>query len=179
MAEKEVQVKEVDVIRVYNQKFGDFNVSFCEHMNQFLHLLQDKLETLQQAKNDIKRERARIDEEISEARQRYSDSLNCGSYETRYKPDGSSYSTFVQDYDYIRQCREEYEHISSFIYHNAQICDSLAHNRMVQATEIVNMIQNRTTKIISSFQIYVQHGRQYLDKVVQYIEQYKSTNLNS
>lgn len=179
MANQDVQVNEVDVIRAYNQKFGEFYVSFSEHLRQLQHVLQEKIEEFQQIKQDIKREREKIDEEISQARQNAEDAYNYGSYETYYRPDGSSYTVFEPDYDYIRQCREEYEHLSGPVYHNAKNCEGLAHNRLMQATQIVNMLEQRTNSINSSFQNYVERGRQYLDKVAQYIDQYKENNPNT
>ena len=179
MAEQDVQVKEVDVIRAYNQKFGEFFVSFSEHLRQLQHALHEKLEEFQQIKRDIQKEREKIDEEISQARKDAQDAYDYGSYETYYRPDGSSHTVFKPDYDYIRQCRDKYEHLSGPVYHNAQHCEGIAHNRLMQATQIVNTIDQRTKTLNSSFQNYVERGRQYLDKVALYIDQYKENNLNT
>jgi transcription termination factor NusB len=176
MANQDVQVNEVDVIKAYNPKFGEFFVSFSEHLRQLQHALQEKLEEFQQIKQDIKREREKIDEEIRQARQKAQDAYNYGSYETYYNSDGSSYTEFKPDYDYIRQCREEYEHLSGSVYHNAKTCEEYAHGRLLQATQIVNIVEQRTNSLNSSFQNYVERGRQYLDKVAQYIDQYKEKN---
>ena len=161
MAEQDVQVKEVDVIRVYNKKFGEFSVSFSEHMQQLLHAVHEKLETLQQINKDIKRERANIDDEIRQARQNFYDSMS------------------ENDSENIGKCREDYEHLSGHVYHQAKNCGELSHSKLMQATEAVNIIEQRTKKTITMFQTYVERGRQYLDKVEQYIDQYKDTHLNT
>jgi len=177
MAENEVQVKEVDAIRVYNQKFGNFHESFSEHLQQLRQALLAKLDELSQIKREIKKERERIDEEIHYAQQRYDNSYNYGSYKTYYRPDGSSYTKFIPDYNYISQCRDRLDHLKGPIYHNAQNCEELAHNRLMQATQMVNIIEQKTDSINSSFQNYVKRGQQYLEKVILYIDQYKDNDL--
>lgn len=179
MANQDVQVNEVDVIRAYNQKFGEFYMSFSEHLRQQLHVLQEKLEEFQQIKQEIKREREKIDEEIRQAKEKCEDSYNHGSYVTHHRPDGSSYSTFVPDYKYINQCRDECDHLCGPVYHRAQDCEGHAHDRLVRATQMVNAISQKTNTINTSFQNYVERGRQYLDKVAQYIDQYKENTPNT
>ena len=179
MANQDVQVKEVDVIRTYNQKFEEFYESFSEHLNQFRRALQEKLEEFQQVKRDIKREREKIDEEIRQARQKAQDAEDCGSYETYHNPDGSTYTVFEPDYEYIRQCREEYEHLGGPVFHNAKHCEELAHSKLMQATQYVNLVEQRTKSLNSSFSNYVERGRQFLDKVAIYIDQYKGNNPNT
>ena len=178
MANQDVQVSEVDVIRAYNQKFGDFQVSLSEHLHQLLHTVEEKQERLQQIMQEMKRERERIDEEISRARERANDAYNCGSYETVYRSDGSSYTRFRPDYDYIRECRKELEHLEGPIYHQAQVCADYGWSKLVQANQIIHEINDRTNKLNNSFQTYVGQGRIFLDKVALYIDQYKSSNLN-
>ena len=135
MANQDVQIREVDVIRTYNQKFGEFYVSFSEHLRQFRHALEAKLEELQQINQEIKSEREKIEEEIRQAKEKCEESYSHGSYVTHYNPH--------------------------------------AHNRLVQATQIINMIEQQTDKISSSYQKYVERGQQFLDKAVQYIDSYK------
>lgn len=173
MANQDVQIREVDVIRAYNQKFGEFYVSFSERLRQFRHALEAKLEELQQINQEIKSEREKIEEEIRQAKEKCEDSYNHGSYVTHRRPDGSRYSTFVPDYRYINQCRDECDHLCGPVYHHAQDCENHAHNRLVQATQIINMIEQQTDKISSSYQKYVERGQQFLDKAVQYIDSYK------
>ena len=173
MSNQDVQIREVDVIRTYNQKFGEFYVSFSEHLRQFRHALEAKLEELQQINQEIKSEREKIEEEIRQAKEKCEESYSHGSYVTHYNPDGSKYSTFVPDYKYINQCQEECDYLSGQVYHHAQDCENHAHNRLVQATQIINMIEQQTDKISSSYQKYVERGQQFLDKAVQYIDSYK------
>lgn len=173
MAKQDVQVKDVDFIRAFNRQFGDFLVLFTEHLEQFRRSLQEKLDAMEEAKRDIKRERAEIDRELSEARERYWASYNHGSYVTHRRPDGSTSRVFVPDQDYIDECREEYEHIDGPVYHNAQICEGLAHSKLMQSTQSVNLFLQRSDRLRGQFQNYVTNGRAFLDKAVQYIEQYK------
>ena len=179
MAQHDVRVNEIDVIKIYNRKFGDFSVSFCGHMHDFRHGMREKLEEFQKVKQDIKRKRERIENEIRDARRKCEDSYNCGSWEIYNYPDGSCERVFEPDHDYIRQCREEYNQLKGPVYNNAQNCEELAHRRLMQATNIVSTIEQRINEIVSSFQNYVERGRMYLDKVEQYIEQYKEANPNS
>lgn len=176
MANQDVQIREVDVIRAYNQKFGEFYVSFSERLLQFRHALEAKLEEFQQINQEIKSEREKIDEEIRQAKEKCEESYSHGSYVTHQRPDGSCYSTFVPDYKYINQCREKYDHLSGPVYHHAQDCENHAHNRLVQANQIMNMIEQQTDKISSSYQKYVERGQQFLDKAVQYIDNYKENH---
>ena len=179
MAKQEVEIKEVEVIKVYNHKFGDFHESFIGHIHQLQKVLQEKAEKMQQARQAIKKEWDNINDEIAEARRKNQEAHNHGTYETHYNPDGSSYKNFVPDYNYISQCRKEFEHLSGPVYHNAQVCDGMAHDRLMKANEIVYTINQRTSRLIQSFQTYVGNGRQYLEKVAIYIDQYKETHLNT
>ena len=177
MNSQDVQVKEVDSIRVYNQKFGEFLESFNEHLYQLQQAVHKKLDELTQIKQDIKIEREKLDEEIHQAKRVLDDSYNYGSYETCYRADGSSYTEFIPDYNYISQCQDNLDHLIGPVYHNVQICEGLANNRLMQATQISNMIEQRTNSFNSSFQNYVRRGQQYLEKVILYIDQYKDNNL--
>ena len=177
MPKQDVQVKEVDVIRLYNQKFGDFIVSFSEHATQLQNTVKKIEEQLKQAVQEMKRELERIDDEVREARERAQDAYNCGSYEVVYQSDGNSYTQFVPDYDYIEKCRDEFEHLQGSIYHQAQTCHDLGQSKMAQADHLIYEICERTNKINSTFQMYVSQGQNFLNKVVQYIDQYKSDNL--
>jgi len=176
MNSQDVQVREVDSIRVYNQKFGEFLESFNEHLHQLQQAVHKKLDELTQIKEDIKIEREKLDEEIHQAKLVLEDSYNYGSYETYYREDGNSYTEFIPDYDYISQCRDKLDHLKG-VYHNAQVCEGLAHKKLIQATQVSNMIEHRSNTFNSSFQNYVRRGQQYLEKVILYIDQYKGNNL--
>ena len=160
MAEQDVQVKEIDVIKLYNKKFGDFYTSIHEHMHRFQHVLQEKQDMLQQTMRDMKKERERIDDDIRQARRRENDAISGGT----------------QNADNIRKCREEREHLEGYVYHHAKTCEGFAHSKLLQSTQLIEGMINRTRKLDSEFQTYVSNGRSYLKKVEMYIDQYRSNN---
>ncbi len=156
MAEQDVQVKEVDVIRAYNKKFGDFLNSFSGHIHQLRQQLQEKREELQQMVRKIKKEKERVYEEKQEAYERMIEAYTQGAHRDDYS------------------LHDEYEHLVS-VYHSVQNCAELGHARLTRAEQIINEIDSRTRKIETEFQKYVQQGRLYLDKVELYIDQYKES----
>ena len=161
MANQDVQVKEVDVIRVYNRKFGDFLVSFTEHVNQFQRSLQKRLDEMERAKREIKQERARIEDEIRDARVAYRASFN------------------YDDQAYTSRCRAEYEHLDGPVYHDAQLCESMVHSKLMQSTQAVNMFLQKSDRLKQQYQNYVGNGRVFLEKAAQYIDQYKGQGINA
>lgn len=160
MAEHDVQVKDIDAIRAYNQKFGDFYTSIHEHMRRLQQILQEKQEMLQQTMRDMKKEREKIDDDIRQARNKERD----------------AYDSSDRDDETIRKCREEREHLEGPVYHIAQTTEGLAHSKLMQSTQLIEGIINRTRKLDSEFQTYVSNGRAYLKKVEMYIDQYRSKN---
>lgn len=178
MANQDVQIKDVDAIRVYKQQFGDFYQSFSEHIHQLNNALHRKLEELQQIKTQLKREREALDEQIREAHQRSQNAYNVGSYRTYYRQDGSTHIEFEPDHNYIMQCRAEYEHLSGPVYYNMQNCAELIHNKLMRATVAVNLIEQKTNATNNTLQTYVENGKKFLDLAAQYIEQYKEQTPN-
>ena len=160
MAEQDVQVKDVDAIRTYNQKFGDFYTSIHEHMHRLQRILQEKQDMLQQALRDMKKEMEKIDDEIHQAKRREDD----------------AYSGGAQNDDDIRKCREEREHLEGSVYHHAKTCKELGHSKLMQSTQLIEGIINRTRKLDSEFQTYVSNGRTFLKKAEMHIDQYRSSN---
>ena len=160
MAGQDVQVKDVDAIRAYTQKFGDFYTSFHENMQRLQHILQEKQEMLQQALRDMKKEREKIDDEIREARERERDAYDYGS----------------QNYDEIRRCREEREHLEGYVFHHAKNCEGLGHSKLMQATQIIDSMIRRTRNLDSDYQTYVSNGQTFLKKAEMYIDQYRTNN---
>ena len=178
MSNQDVNVKEIDVIRLYNQKFGDFLVAITEHIHQLQQHLQEKQEKLQQVVQDIKKEKDKVEDEIRRAREQYDDAYNHGTYEIVHHIDGSTSTHFKPDYDYIYQCREKVEHMEGHVRHVVQQCKELGHHHLLRANQMFNEINSRSKKLENEFQNYVQQGRLYLDKVEQYIDQYKESELN-
>ena len=178
MSNQDVRVKEIDVVRLYNQKFGDFLVAFTEHIHQLQQHLQEKQEKLQQVVQDIKNEKEKVEDEIRRVREQYEDAFNHGTYERVYHPDGSTSSYFKPDYDYIRRCREEKEHLESHVRLVVQQCAGEGHHHMSRADQMFNEMNSRSKKLDTEYQNYVQQGRLFLDKVEQYIEQYKESDLD-
>lgn len=160
MAEQDVQVTDIDAIRAYNQKFGDFYTSIHEHMLRLQHVLQEKQEMLQQALRDIKREREKIDDDIRQAKNRERD----------------AYDSSNGDYDTLRKCREEREHLEGPVFHQAKSCEGVAHSKLMQSTQLIEGMIYSTRKLDSDFQTYVSSGHSYLKKVEMYIDQYRSNN---
>ena len=160
MANQDVQLNEVDVIRTYNQKFGDFYTSIHEHMRRLQHVLQEKQDMLQQTMRDMKREREKIDDDIRQARNREEDAYNSSN----------------RDDETIRKCRDEREHLEGYVYHHAKTCEELGHNKRMQSEQLIEGLINRTRKLDSEFQLYVSSGRSYLKKVEMHIDQYRSNN---
>lgn len=160
MAEHDVQVKDIDAIRAYNQKFGDFYTSIHEHMRRLQQILQEKQETLQQTLRDMKKEREKLDDDIRQARNREEDAYNSSN----------------RDDETIRKCRDEREHLEGSVYHQAKTCEELGHSKLMQSTQLIEGMINRTRKLDTEFQTYVSNGRAYLKKVEMYIDQYRSNN---
>lgn len=173
MSSQDVQIKETDSIRVFHQKFGDFLESFNEHILQLQQEVHKKLDELTQIKQDIKKEREKLDEEIYQARQARDNSYSCGTNKVYHRPDGTKYTEFVPDKKHIAQCQETLDHLSGHVYHVAQTNASFAHSKYMLANQIVENIDLRTKKIRTSFQNYVKNGQKYLSKAVMYIDQYK------
>ena len=161
MAKQDVQVREVDVIKEYNRKFGEFQDTFIGHLHQLLKALHMKLENMQQMQEDIRRERELIDEEIRIAHQRWKDSYDSG------------------DDRFIFECRQEYDHLSGSICPHAQHCKEAAHNCNMSAKQSAGFIEYKTKFLEQSFQSYVSRGRQFLEKAAVYVEQYKDNNPNA
>ena len=160
MAEKDVQVKDVDAIRTYNQKFGDFYTSIHEHMRRLQQILQEKQDMLQQTMRDMKRVREKIDDDIRQVRIRERDAYRSGKI----------------DDETVRKFRDERDHLEGFIYHQAKNCEELGHSKRMQSEQLIENLINRTRKLDSEFQAYVSSGRAYLKKVEMYIDQYRSNN---
>ena len=114
MNNQDVQVNETDSIRVYNQKFGDFLESFNEHIFQFQQAVHKKLEELGQIKQDIKKEREKLDEEIHQARQARDNSYSCGTNKVYKRPDGTKYT----EGSYLEAWNEEFSFVSNEAYDN-------------------------------------------------------------
>ena len=129
------------------------------------------------AKREIQQERVKIDDEIRQARAKYQDSYNHGSYKIQHRTDGSTSSTFVPDQAYINQCRSELEHLDGHVYHEAKLCEELVHSKLMQSTQAVNFFIQQSDRLKEQFRNYVINGRSFLDKSAQYIEQYKGNNL--
>jgi hypothetical protein len=178
MKDQEVYIKDVEAIAEFKQKFGDFYQSFEEHIHQFTVALRQHIEKLEDVKQQIRREREQLDDDISNAYNVYRDSYNYGSYQTYYNPDGSSHSEFIPDYSYIAECRREYEHLSGNLYHQAQSCEGLAHSKLMQSHTYVNLIEQRIASAQHLIQTYVERGSKYLSNVEQAINEYKERSIN-
>lgn len=161
MAKQDVEVSKVDVIKAYNRRFGDFRDAFSGHLHQLLDALNKRLENMHQMQEDIKREREILDEEIRVARQRLNDSFHS------------------DDDRYVFQCRQEYDHLTGHIYHNAQHCSLSAHSCNLSAKQSAGFIEYKTKALEQSFNTYISRGRQFLDKAVLYVEQYKENTPNA
>ena len=53
MAKGEVQVKDINVVKRYNQQLGDVMSSFNDHMAAFQRALEAKLQELQTMKKEV------------------------------------------------------------------------------------------------------------------------------
>ncbi len=142
MSSQDVKVQEIDVIRLYNQKFGDFLVAITEHIHLLQQRLQEKQEELQQVVQDIKEEKEKVEDEIRGACEQYEDAYNHGTYETVRHPDGSTSSHFKPDYEYIRRCREEKEHLEGHVRHVVQQCAEEGHHHLLRAVQMYNELNS-------------------------------------
>lgn len=163
MASQDVKVKDVDAIRLYNNKFGEFCVAVSGHLQQLCQSLQQTQEEFRRSLREIKRECEAINEEIRDARDEY-DYLNANRE--------------VVDYSLIMESRKKLEHLTGYVKHHAQNCEGKGWDIVSRSTQMFNLIEQSAHQLETNLQIYVERGKVYLDKAVLYIEQYKETQLN-
>ena len=172
MAKGEVQVKDINVVKLYNQQLGDVITALNDHMSAFQRALEAKLQELQAMKKEVFEEQEKLQYEIRDARRVYEDSLEVGTYEIETRPDGSYDTYFVPDWGYRLQCQREYEHLAGPIYHQVDHYTEIAHNRMMSATQAANYAVNKLNSTKSTVGNYLNRGKQYIAKMTPHIEQY-------
>ena len=172
MAKGEVQVKDINVVKLYNQQLGDVIAALDDHMSAFQRALEAKLQELQAMKKEVFEEQEKLQYEIRDARRVYEDSLEVGTYEIETRPDGSFETHFVPDWGYRLQCQREYEHLAGPIYHQVDHYTEISHNRMVSATQAANYAINKMRTTKDTVGRNLNCGRQYISKMTPFIEQY-------
>ena len=172
MAKGEVQVKDINVVKLYKEQLGDVMTALNDHMAAFHRALEAKLQELQAMKKEVFEEQQKLQYEIRDARRVYEDSLEVGTYEIETRPDGSYDTYFVPDWGYRLQCQREYEHLAGPIYHQVDHYTEISHNRMMSATQAANYAINEMRSTKDTVGRNLNRGRQYISKMTPYIEQY-------
>lgn len=172
MAKGEVQIKDINVVKTYNQQLGDLIDSLNSHMLAFQQALDAKLEEFQAMKNEVNQEKEGLDYEIRRARMIYEESMQAGTYETEYYPDGSCDTHFTPDWGLRLQCQREYEHLAGPVYQRVSHYALAAHDRTLSARRDANYAINAMNSTKSMVFGYLNRGRQYISKMAPFIEQY-------
>lgn len=169
MAKGEVQVKDINVVKRYNQQLGDVMSSFNDHMAAFQRALEAKLQELQTMKKEVLEEQDKLRDEIFEAESAYEESQEV---EITYYSDGSYDRHYVYGFPYRLQCQREYEHLAGPVWHRVDHYTEIAHNRMMSATQAANYAMNKIKTTKDTVGNYLSRGREYIAKMTPHIEQY-------
>ncbi len=172
----EVLVNDIDDIIRYKSEFNGFIDSLTDHMMKLQRALDEKVDELTDIKKQVQQEKEQLDFEIRQARSAYEASLDAGSYETEWYPDGSYVTHFVPDMRLRQQCQKEYEHLAGPVYHQMSHYALSAHTCHLDAIRHANLAENATKSNLDTIRRYVECGDDFLGQVIAYIESYMQSS---
>lgn len=158
MANSDVDIKEVQMLRLYNQKFDDFGNSFISNLRQVEDDLDEMLNEMEAMVRDIDNQM-----DIVKGRISYYEDAEMRCYRSK-----------EVDYKWVRYYRDNKEHMLAF---KAQLVNftSEAHGYIQRSRPMINQIKERLSIFRKNLPLFFERGKLFVEKAEEHILSYKET----
>jgi DNA repair exonuclease SbcCD ATPase subunit len=162
MANSDVDIKEVSMLRSYNQKFGEFGDTFQVSLLQLEEKMDDLLDEMERMVSDIESQMEQVESDISY----YS------------KAERDCYDAEQVDYHWVHYYREKKEHLQAFKVQLNQYTNE-AHHHLLRAKPFINQIKERLQKFRKNLPPFFERGKLFVSRAEQQILAYKAKNVDN